>query len=216
MNVLIMGPAGSGKGTIAERIIDDYKVFHLSTGNMLREAIQNNEPSGLEAKSYMDAGKLVPDSIVNKIVEDSLKQKDLTHGFLTDGYPRTLAQAIDFDDLLNRIDQKIDLVISLEINFDHLVSRITGRRLCKKCGSIYHIISQPSKVEGVCDKCGSDLYQRSDDTAEQLKIRLDEHSNNTEPLLAHYEKMNLLYRVDADGGREEVYQRVVDILEKFK
>lgn len=216
MNILIMGPAGSGKGTIAERIIEDYKVMHLSTGQILRDAIKNELPYGLIAKDYMDKGKLVPDDIVNKIVADALSQIDKNVGFLTDGYPRTLSQAIEFDKLVNSINREIDVVISLEIEFDQLITRITGRRLCKKCGKIYHVEANPPKVSGVCDTCNIDLIQRADDTKEQLEVRLEEHRSNTEPVLEHYKKQNKLEVVNAMGNRDQVYEQVINILEKYK
>ncbi|MCF0114625.1 MAG: adenylate kinase, partial [Erysipelotrichaceae bacterium] len=197
MNILIMGPAGSGKGTMSELIVKEYGVTHISTGDMLRENVKNNTELGMKAKEYMNAGKLVPDELINAMVKDRLMQPDCKNGYLMDGFPRTLGQAKVFDEITAEINCPIDVVVDLEVGFDVLAERITGRRVCKTCGAIYHTKNKPSKVEGICDNCGSALTQRSDDTVEQLKVRLDEHEKNTKPVLDHYGAKGLVKTIDA-------------------
>lgn len=216
MNILIMGPAGSGKGTMSEKILKTYNIPHISTGDMLRKAISEKAPYGLEAKKYMDNGLLVPDDVIHQIIEARLKENDLQNGFLADGYPRTLPQAIKFDTILNGLGKKVDAVINLTIDFDALAIRITGRRLCPSCGSIYHTTNKPSKVEGVCDHCSAKLIQRSDDTVEQLKVRLEEHRKNTEPVLTHYREQNIVYDVNATLDMETVFGMIRKIIEELQ
>jgi len=208
MNVLIMGPAGSGKGTMSDIIIDEFPITHISTGDMLRAAIKSGTKVGNEAKKFMDEGKLVPDSVILKMVEERLSEDDCKNGFLFDGFPRTLVQAKAFDAMLLKNNKKVDVVINLTVDFDALSSRITGRRLCKNCGAIYHIVNQPPLTEGICNVCGSELYQRSDDTIEQLTVRLDEHNKLTKPVLAYYENQNIVKNINASQPIDEVYADV--------
>ena len=212
MNLLIMGPAGSGKGTMSERILTVYDIPHISTGDMLRKAIDDKLEYGLKANEYMSQGKLVPDEIINQIIEARLQEKDLDNGFLADGYPRTLQQALEFDMILGRLGKKIDAVLNLVVDFDELAKRVTGRRLCPNCKAIYHIENHPSKVEGICDVCGSKLIQRNDDTIESLKTRLDEHHRNTEPVLEHYRQKGLVYDIDASRDIDTVFKNVEEVL----
>ncbi|MBQ7888932.1 MAG: adenylate kinase [Erysipelotrichaceae bacterium] len=207
MNILIMGPAGSGKGTMSERIRDHFQIPHISTGDMFRENIKKKTGLGLTAQSYINDGKLVPDSLTVAMVKDRINKDDCSVGYLLDGFPRSLPQAM----ALGKIavdDKAVQIVLNLTIPFDELVSRITGRRLCRSCGSIYHIASHPSKVEGVCDHCGGELYQRSDDTVESLKVRLNEYEMNTRPVLDYYSKKGLVVDIDASLPIEEVWQQV--------
>ena len=214
MNILIMGPAGSGKGTISELIVKEYGVTHISTGDMLRENVKNNTELGMKAKEYMNAGKLVPDELINAMVKDRLMQPDCKNGYLMDGFPRTLGQAKVFDEITAEINCPIDVVVDLEVGFDVLAERITGRRVCKTCGAIYHTKNKPSKVEGICDNCGSALTQCSDDTVEQLKVRLDEHEKNTKPVLDHYGAKGLVKTIDAGKASTEVWAEVQSALGK--
>ena len=207
MNILIMGPAGSGKGTMSERIRDHFQIPHISTGDMFRENIKKKTGLGLTAQSYINDVKLVPDSLTVAMVKDRINKDDCSVGYLLDGFPRSLPQAM----ALGKIavdDKAVQIVLNLTIPFDELVSRITGRRLCRSCGSIYHIASHPSKVEGVCDHCGGELYQRSDDTVESLKVRLNEYEMNTRPVLDYYSKKGLVVDIDASLPIEEVWQQV--------
>ena len=212
MNILIMGPAGAGKGTMSDLIIKNYDIPHISTGDMLRENVRNNTPLGLEAKGYMEAGKLVPDAVINGMVEVRLQESDCVKGYLLDGFPRTLEQANTLTEIAERIGRPVQAVIALEVSFDELVKRITGRRICPKCGAIYHTINQPSKVEGICDVCGSELVQRKDDTVEQLKVRMEEYENSTKPVIDFYEAKGLVHRVDAGKPADEVFAQIREIL----
>jgi adenylate kinase len=207
MNILIMGPAGSGKGTMSERIRDHFQIPHISTGDMFRENIKKKTGLGLTAQSYINDGKLVPDSLTVAMVKDRIDKDDCSAGYLLDGFPRSLPQAMELGKIATG-DKSVDLVLNLTIPFDELVNRITGRRLCKACGSIYHTISHPSKIEGVCDNCGGPLYQRADDTVESLKVRLNEYENNTRPVLDYYSKKGLVVNIDASLPIDEVWQQV--------
>lgn len=199
MNILIMGGPGAGKGTMSAKIVEKFNVNHISTGDIFRSEIGNGTELGLEAKSYMDKGLLVPDELVNNMVKSYLdKLEDKKNGFLLDGYPRTLEQAKAFDALAGDGALSIDKVIAMDIPFDVLAGRITGRRLCKECGEIYHLQSKPPMVEGKCDVCGGDLYQRKDDTVESLTVRLDEYSKQTAPVLDYYEQKGIVARINAD------------------
>lgn len=216
MNLLIMGAPGTGKGTMSNRIVENYKVVHISTGDMLRASIAKGSPIGLEAQTYMNSGKLVPDSIIHDIIVERLKEKDIENGFLMDGYPRTLEQAEDLSKILDEVGKKVDLVINLHVDEEILKERITGRRLCKKCGAIYHIKTRPSKVEGICDECGSPLTVRKDDTLESLSVRLKEYHDNTEPVMEYYRKQNLVAEIDASKPIDEVFANVVKAIEGGK
>ena len=214
MNILIMGGPGAGKGTMSAKIVEKFNVNHISTGDIFRSEIGNGTELGLEAKSYMDKGLLVPDELVNNMVKSYLdKLEDKKNGFLLDGYPRTLEQAKAFDALAGDGALSIDKVIAMDIPFDVLAGRITGRRLCKECGEIYHLQSKPPMVEGKCDVCGGDLYQRKDDTVESLTVRLDEYSKQTAPVLDYYEQKGIVARINADQPIENVWCDVLKALE---
>ena len=214
MNILIMGGPGAGKGTMSAKIVEKFNVNHISTGAIFRSEIGNGTELGLEAKSYMDKGLLVPDELVNNMVKSYLdKLEDKKNGFLLDGYPRTLEQAKAFDALAGDGALSIDKVIAMDIPFDVLAGRITGRRLCKECGEIYHLQSKPPMVEGKCDVCGGDLYQRKDDTVESLTVRLDEYSKQTAPVLDYYEQKGIVARINADQPIENVWSDVLKALE---
>ncbi len=207
-----MGPAGSGKGTMSTRIIEEYGIPHLSTGDLFRDAIKNETVLGKIGKQYIDQGKLVPDKVTIALVEEKIAAKKEA-GYLLDGFPRTMPQALAFDKLSNKLQCEIDLVLDLEIDDQELVKRITGRRLCKNCGAIYHIDFNPSEKEGICDECGNVLIQRSDDTEERLSVRLKEHRRNTEPVLAYYDKLGLSKKIDASQNIEKVWEDIKVILE---
>lgn len=209
MNILIMGGPGAGKGTMSAKIVEKYNVCHISTGDIFRSEIGNQTELGMMAKSYMDKGLLVPDEVTNQMVKSYLENlEDKKNGFLLDGYPRTIDQAKAFDALSAGSNLAIDTVIAMELDFSVLSGRITGRRLCRNCGEIYHMVTKPPKQEGVCDKCGGELYQRKDDTEESLKVRLDEYSRQTEPVLDFYEEKGLVKHIDADQPIEKVWQDV--------
>ncbi len=215
MNILIMGGPGAGKGTMSARIVEKFNVNHISTGDIFRSEIGNGTELGLKAKDYMDKGMLVPDELVNNMVKSYLENlEDKKNGYLLDGYPRTLDQAKAFDELSKNSDLAIDKVIAMDIAFEVLAGRITGRRLCKNCGEIYHLQSKPPKVEGKCDVCGGELYQRKDDTVESLTVRLDEYSKQTAPVLDYYEEQGIVTKINADQPIENVWNDVLNALEK--
>ena len=214
MNILIMGPAGAGKGTMSELILKEYDIPHISTGDMLRENVRNNTELGRTAKSYMEAGKLVPDDVINAMVEDRLQQPDCQKGYLLDGFPRTLVQAEAFSEIAEKIGKPVESVIALEVGFDVLTDRITGRRICPKCGAIFHIRNHAPKVEGICDECGAELQQRKDDTVEQLKVRMDEYEKSTKPVIDFYEAKGVVSHIDAGKDKSEVFADVKVALEK--
>ena len=213
MNLLIIGAPGAGKGTMSERIMDDYHLIHVSTGDMLRAAVKNETAVGLKAQEYMNRGELVPDEIIHDIIVERFSQDDMEAGFLFDGYPRTYAQAVDLDEILKQLGKKLDCVINLNIEDQELIERITGRRLCPACGEIYNIFTKPSKVEGVCDRCGESLIQRKDDNLESLQVRLSEYHKNTQPVIEYYQELGIVKDVDASQDKEDVYSDIRDILE---
>ena len=216
MNLLIIGAPGAGKGTVSNVIINDYQVVHVSTGDMLRTAIANGTSVGIKAKEYMDKGQLVPDEIIHDIIVERLSADDIKKGFLFDGYPRTEAQAIDLEKIMQETGLKIDAVIDLDIQDEVLIKRITGRRICPACGEIYNIYFKPSKEEDKCDRCGAVLTHRNDDNRESLITRLKEYHKNTQPVIDYYEKMDLVTHIDADQNEKDVYSDVKSILEGLK
>lgn len=212
MNILIMGPPGAGKGTQADVIVNEFGIPHISTGDAFRLAMKQGTPIGLKAKEYIERGELVPDDVTIGIVEERLQQADCKKGFLLDGFPRTLAQADALDGILGRLGTKLDHVVDLKVDRDRLMARITGRRICKTCGATYHLIFNPPKVEGICDKDGGELYQRSDDNEESVGKRLDEYSNKTAPLLTFYENKGLLRQIDGEQDIDAVSKDIVSLL----
>ncbi|MBR3127365.1 MAG: adenylate kinase [Solobacterium sp.] len=215
MNILIMGPAGAGKGTMSELILKAYDIPHISTGDMLRENVRNNTELGKLAKTYMEAGKLVPDDVINAMVEDRLQQPDCQKGYLLDGFPRTLVQAEAFTKIAEKIGKPVESVIALEVDFDVLAERITGRRICPKCGAIYHIKNHPPVAEGICDVCGSELTQRKDDTIEQLKVRMDEYDSSTAPVIAFYDKLGVVSHINGAQPTDQVFAEIQEALGKI-
>ena len=213
MNLLIIGAPGAGKGTMSELILKNFNLVHVSTGDMLRAAVKNATPVGLKAQEYMNRGELVPDEVIHDIIVERLSQDDIEKGFVFDGYPRTRNQAEDLDLILNQLGKKIDGVINLDIADEELMKRITGRRLCSKCGEIYNIYYMPSQKEGICDKCGGELIQRKDDNAESLKVRLSEYHKNTQPVIEYYDAKGIVSQVDASRSIDEVYGDIRSILE---
>ena len=212
MNILFMGPPGAGKGTQADVIVKEFGIPHISTGDAFRLAIKQGTPIGMKAKEYMDQGLLVPDDVTIGIVEERLQQPDCREGFLLDGFPRTLSQAEALDGILDRLNSGLDHVINLKVDRNKLLARLTGRRLCKNCGSTYHVVFNPPKQEGICDKCGGELYQRSDDNEESVGTRLDEYINKTAPLLTFYENKALLRQMDGEQDIDQVSQQIVSLL----
>ncbi|MGM9948439.1 adenylate kinase [Floccifex sp.] len=215
MNIFIMGAPGSGKGTFSNRIKEEFNLNHISTGDIFRENISKGTELGLQAKAYSEKGLLVPDEITNKMVKDFLSTlEDKKNGYLLDGYPRTLDQAKAFEEMTNGTDLAVEKIVVMDVPFDELTRRITGRRTCKKCGAIYNIYSKPPKVEETCDCCQTPLTQRKDDNAESLKVRLDEYSKNTEPVISYYEEKGMVSKVDASKSIDEIWPVLKEILKK--
>lgn len=212
MNILIMGAPGTGKGTMSQLIKEHYDVVHVSTGDMLRQAVENKTALGLKVQEYMSAGALVPDEVIHNIILERLAKDDIKKGFLFDGYPRTVKQAIDLDEILGKLNMNIDCIINLDVDVEILKERITGRRTCRNCKEIYHIKNMPPKVEGTCDLCGGELIIREDDTLEALMKRLDEYYASTKPVIEYYEKTGLVHNIDGGRDANEVFEDIKAIL----
>ncbi len=211
MNLLIMGAPGSGKGTFSGRIKEAYGLNHISTGDIFRANIKNNTALGQKAKTYMDAGLLVPDDVVNEMVLDTLNNLPQTsNGYLLDGYPRTLGQAEAFDALTKGTNQEVDIVLYMDTPNEVLTKRILGRRTCPNCGEIYNVFYKPTQVENVCDNCGSELTSRKDDNEESLKTRLTEYDTQTKPVIGYYEDQDKVKVIHADKTFEEIWEEIQD------
>lgn len=208
-----MGLPGAGKGTQADKIVEEYNIPHISTGDMFRLAIKEGTELGKKAKTYMDEGALVPDEVTIGIVRERLTKTDCNNGFLLDGFPRTLAQAEALDSLLASMGREIDYVLHIDVDQNVLVERLSGRRICPKCGTAYHVIFNPPKVEGICDKDGEALIQREDDKAETVKKRLEVNVEQTQPMLDFYRSKGELVTID---GEQEIQKVFEDIHEKLK
>ena len=207
-----MGPPGAGKGTNAKRIASYYEIPHISTGDMFREAIKNKTPLGELANKYISEGLLVPDDVTIGLVKERLSKDDCKNGFLLDGFPRTMEQAKALTEIGSEISRPINYVINIVVPESILVDRISGRRVCKKCGAPYHIKNMKPRVDGVCDLCGSELVQRKDDNEETLKSRLHEYHNMTEPLIAYYKGLNVLEDVNGTKDIDELFKDFLEIL----
>ncbi len=208
MNLILMGLPGAGKGTQAEKIVNKYAIPHISTGDMFRSAIKEGTELGKEAKTYMDEGRLVPDSVTIGIVKERLSKPDCKNGFLLDGFPRTVPQAEALDSLLNDLNTNIDFVFHINVPEKVLIDRLTGRRICPECGATYHVEYNPPKVEGVCDKDGKELIQRDDDSEDTVKNRLGTYIEQTKPLLSFYEEKGSLKEIKGDQHIDEVFHQI--------
>ncbi|WP_071393956.1 adenylate kinase [Bacillus tuaregi] len=212
MNLLLMGLPGAGKGTQAEQIIEKYDIPHISTGDMFRAAIKEGTQLGKKAKEYMDAGELVPDEVTIGIVRERLSKEDCTKGFLLDGFPRTTAQAEVLDQILSETGKSIDHVLNINVAPEELMARLTGRRICRDCGSTYHLIFNPTKAEGECDKCSGELYQRADDNEETVGTRLKVNIDQQQPLLDYYREKGNLRDFEGSKPIDKVFQDIEVIL----
>ena len=208
MYILLMGPPGAGKGTQAEKLVEKYKTPHISTGDIFRAAVKEGTPLGRQAKEYMDAGQLVPDSVTIGIVKERLAKADCQTGFILDGFPRTLEQAAALDVTLGELDIKIDQVINITVPDDELVQRVTGRRICRNCGATYHVVFNPVAKPGECDKCQGEIFQRAEDQEETVKKRLTVYGAQTQPLIEYYRERGLYSEID---GRQAIDKVLEDI-----
>jgi adenylate kinase len=213
MNLILLGPPGAGKGTQAQRIVEKYRLPQISTGDILRAAVKESTPLGTKAKGFMDQGQLVPDEIVIGIVGDRLKEKDCNSGFILDGFPRTIPQAEALQPILTKIGKAIDHVINIEVESEELIRRLTGRRTCKNCGAMFHVLFQPPKKEGLCDRCGETLYQRADDKEETIRTRLKEYEKQTAPLIQYYRNKTTLRSIQGVGGPDQIFDQIIRLLD---
>ena len=216
MNIILMGLPGAGKGTQASEIVKKFPIPHISTGDMFRKAIKDETDLGKEAKSYMDRGELVPDEVTVGIVKDRISEDDAKKGFLLDGFPRTIEQAKALSEIMQELDRKIDAVINIEVPEEELMNRLTGRRICEKCGTTYHLVFNPPKVDGICDLDGGKLYQREDDNPETVANRLNVNVKQSKPILEFYDNKNVLKNIDGSRDIKVVTNDVIDILEDLK
>lgn len=211
MNIILFGPPGAGKGTQSALLVERLRMKHISTGDLFREAMKNQTPLGVKAKSFVDAGQLVPDEIVIGMVEE-VAQKLNGQSFILDGFPRNVPQAEALEVMTGRLGLKIERAVFLEVARDTLMRRLTGRRVCASCGAVYHVDSKPSKKEGICDACGGQVVQRKDDHADVIGTRLEAYDRSTSPLKQYFAKKGMLAEVDGLGAAEEVYGRLVSQL----
>jgi adenylate kinase len=213
MRIILLGPPGAGKGTQAKDLVNKYGIPQISTGDILRKNLAEKTPLGLEAKKFMDAGGLVPDSVVIGIVKERLKEADCKKGYILDGFPRTVPQAEELDKALAEMGTPLDKVLSIEVKDEELVKRLSGRRTCRSCQEGYHVMFKAPKVADKCDKCGGELYQRDDDKEEAIKNRLVVYQSSTAPLIAYYTNKGLLRAVDGVGSMGDILNRMVAALE---
>ena len=214
MKIIMLGAPGAGKGTQAKKIAAQYSIPHISTGDIFRANIKNNTELGQKAKTYMDKGELVPDSLVVDLIMDRFKEADCANGYVLDGFPRTIPQAEALDNALKANGEKVDCAINVEVPDENIINRMSGRRACVGCGATYHIKYNPTKVEGVCDACGEKLILRDDDKPETVKNRLSVYHEQTQPLIDYYNKAGVLAEVDGTKDMEDVFKDIVNILGK--
>ena len=212
MKIIMLGAPGAGKGTQAKMIAEKYSIPHISTGDIFRANIKNGTELGKKAKSYMDKGQLVPDELTLDLIMDRFKQDDCKNGYVLDGFPRTIPQAEALDTALKAKGEKVDFAIDVDVPDENIVKRMGGRRACVGCGATYHVVYSPTKVEGVCDKCGEELIVRDDDKPETVLNRLEAYHNQTQPLIDYYNEQGILKSVDGTVDMKDVFNAIVDIL----
>jgi adenylate kinase len=216
LNLIILGSPGAGKGTQADLISQEYNIPHISTGDMFRQILKENSPLAQKLKDYVEKGKLVPDHIVTEVVRQRLQNEDIEEGFIIDGFPRTKVQALDFGEILENKNRKLSLVIYLEASLNVILERLSGRRVCIHCGANYHIKNSPPKEEGICDKCGGELYQREDDKPETVRKRINIYLAQTEEILKYYREKNILYKVSGDLEKQDVFNKITSKIGKLE
>ena len=212
MKIVMLGAPGAGKGTQAKMIAEKYSIPHISTGDIFRANIKNGTELGKKAKSYMDKGQLVPDELTLDLIMDRFKQDDCKNGYVLDGFPRTIPQAEALDTALKAKGEKVDFAIDVDVPDENIVKRMGGRRACVGCGATYHVVYSPTKVEGVCDKCGEELIVRDDDKPETVLNRLEVYHNQTQPLIDYYNEQGILKSVDGTVDMKDVFKAIVEIL----
>ncbi|HKL13360.1 MAG TPA: adenylate kinase [Halanaerobiales bacterium] len=214
MNLIMLGLPGAGKGTQAKKLSNKYNIPHISTGDIFRNAIQNETELGKKAEEYLDSGGLVPDEITNNIVRERLKEDDCKEGFVLDGFPRTINQAEALEVMLENMGRSLDLALYINVTREELIKRLTHRRTCSNCGAVYHLDYDPPEKEGICDKCGGELIQRSDDKEEVVKERLKINSRNLKKLIEFYKNENKFAEVQSDAGIDEVFEKIDKIVKE--
>ncbi|HKL76624.1 MAG TPA: adenylate kinase [Halanaerobiales bacterium] len=214
MNMIFLGLPGAGKGTQAKKVSSKYNIPHIATGDIFRNAIKNETPLGKKAKSFIDQGELVPDEVTIGIVRNRLKEDDCKDGFILDGFPRTINQAEALKDIMEELNTKLDLALFIKVPEKELIKRLSGRRVCEDCGATYHVEFNPPEKEGICDKCGGNLIQRSDDTEDTVKNRIEVNKEKTEKLIEFYDNEGILQTIESSGGIEEVFKKVTSVVEE--
>ena len=212
MNIILFGAPGAGKGTQAVELVNKYKLTHISTGDMFRNAIKNQTEMGILANSYISKGELVPDEVTVGLVKERLAQEDCKNGFILDGFPRTLPQAECLDRICLELNIKLDYVIDIEVSTEDIIERLSGRRVCKSCGASYHISLNKPKVEGVCDTCGGELYTRKDDNKESVAVRIYTYQAQTTPLINYYKNKGILLEINGQQDINDVFKEIVNKL----
>lgn len=216
MRIILLGAPGAGKGTQSKKILEKFPIPYISTGDYFRKEVASGSEIGLEIQRYIDKGLLVPDYITIDIVDKILSDENFKNDYLFDGFPRTVIQARMMDLITKHTENPVQVVINLDIKEGLLIDRLTGRQICRNCNAIYHKLNKPSRVEGICDVCGSNLSQRADDTLENVMIRLREYRNRTQPLIKYYTERNLLVNIDSSQDSEVVFQQICKVLEELK
>ncbi len=213
MRLVLLGAPGAGKGTQAKKLIEKFNIPQISTGDILRKAVADKTPLGKEAKSYMNKGELVPDSVVIELVKERIAQDDCKNGYILDGFPRNTPQADALDKVLADMNASLNLALNIDVEKDNLIKRLAGRRTCKNCQQMYNVYFSPSKKDEVCDKCSGELYQRDDDKKETIKKRLDVYEASTAPLIEYYGKRGILKSVKGIGSIDDIFNRICSVLE---
>ncbi len=212
MKLVLLGPPGAGKGTQAKQMIEKYSIPQISTGDILRQAVKDGTQMGKEAKAYMDKGELVPDDVIIGIVKDRIQADDCKNGYIFDGFPRTVAQAEALDGMLKNLGSQLDAVVSIEVPEDDVVKRLSGRRTCKSCGTLFHVMFNPPAKDGVCDACSGELYQRDDDNETTIRQRLSVYTNQTAPLIDYYSNVGILKPVPGTGAPDAIFDAICQAL----
>ena len=214
MNMIFLGLPGAGKGTQAKKVSAKYNIPHIATGDIFRSAIKNETELGRKAKSYIDKGELVPDEVTIGIVRNRLKDDDCSDGCILDGFPRTVNQADALTEIMDDLDKELDLALYIKVAEEELIKRLSGRRVCDECGATYHVEFNPPEKAGICDKCGGELIQRSDDKEETVKNRIEVNKKKTDKLVDYYQDKDILHVIESSGGIDEVFHKIVSVIEE--